>query len=58
MNIVGNVYGKNVVGKQLKLIMVLYIGKNIKKNLDLYCKNALRSSMKNEKKINKKGNNI
>jgi hypothetical protein len=27
MIIVGNVYGKNVVGKQLKLLMVLYIGK-------------------------------
>jgi len=27
MIIVGNVYGKNVVGKQLKVLMVSYIGK-------------------------------
>jgi hypothetical protein len=37
MIIVGNVYGKNVVGKQPKLLMVLYIGKKVKINLDLYC---------------------
>jgi hypothetical protein len=32
MIIVGNVYGKNVVGKQIKLLMVLYIGKKIENN--------------------------
>ncbi len=43
--------------KYMKLLMVNYIGsKKIKKNLDLYGKNALGSSMKIEIKINKKGN--
>tara|TARA_R110002051_G_scaffold123518_1_gene196762 strand:- start:40 stop:162 length:123 start_codon:yes stop_codon:yes gene_type:complete len=32
MIIVGNVYGKNVVGKQIKLLMVLYIGKKNRQN--------------------------
>jgi len=33
MNIVGNVYGKNVVMKYMKLLMVNYIGsKKVKKN--------------------------
>jgi hypothetical protein len=32
MIIVGNAFGKNVVGKQLKLLMVLYIGKKSENN--------------------------
>ena len=54
MNIVGNVYGKNVVGKQLKLIMVLYIGKNmkiIKKTVDLYRFSVVYLDVNNERKI-------
>ena len=58
MNIVGNVFGKNVVGKQLKLIMVLYIGKNmkiIKKTVDLYRFSVVYLDVNNERKISKKG---
>ena len=33
MIIVGNAFGKNVVGKQLKLLMVLYIGKKVNKKI-------------------------
>ena len=59
MNIVGNVYGKNVVGKQLKLIMVLYIGKKvkiIKIILDLHRVYVVYLDVNNERKISKKEN--
>ena len=36
MIIVGNVYGKNVVGKQPKLLMALYIGKKIENAVHWY----------------------
>jgi hypothetical protein len=54
MIIVGNAFGKNVVGKQLKLLMVLYIGKKvkiIKKNLDLHWFLVVYLEVNNERKI-------
>ena len=59
MIIVGYVYGKNVVGKQLKLIMVLYIGKKvkiIKIILDLHRVYVVYLEVNNERKISKKEN--
>jgi hypothetical protein len=59
MIIVGNVFGKNVVGKQPKLLMVLYIGKKvkiIKKNLDLHRVYVVYLEVNNERKISKKEN--
>jgi|TARA_Y100000310_G_scaffold8369_1_gene8948 hypothetical protein len=54
--IVGYVYGKNVVGKQLNLLMELYIGKKvkiIKKNLDLHWFLVVYLEVNNERKISK-----